>query len=216
MTPHAGSWRPPRPEDGAGRVAQSSPRLVWLTVTMTVLTAAVPTGSRDTESMHCISRPGPEADSLPASLSLLNGVVADSQVARDQIALIETICWDKAERMFGVRVSLAVMSVWTEPSPLTVLQGDLRRLVQAQRRHRDQYGEFAAALTQLEGFGLSPRVTVDLSARSGSFAAVGRHNQLDYLCSLEISGADGAAANTPNRPPVCESQHGRGPWGTRW
>lgn len=213
MTTKRASCGPETRQCEVDRVAHIRPRLAWLSVVVPVLMAGAPADRGHPELLHCIRRPGPEADSLQQSLSLLNGVVTDSVVARDVVALVETICWDKAERMFGVRVSLVVVSVWTEPSPLVVLRDDLQRLVQAQRRHRDQHGAFAD-LTQLEGFELSPRVAVDLSMGSGSVRAVGRHNQLDYLCLVEVSGSKGAAEATPDRQPVCESQHGRGPWGT--
>lgn len=167
---------------------------------------------------HCIRRPGPVADTLPATLSLLNGRVVDSLPGlspgqRSEIELMEVVCWDKAERMFGVRVSIAVVSVWTRPGPYALLLQDLHRLVEAEQSHHNRYAVYTG-LGTLDGFTASPPITLTVTVGSGGFVAEGFHDQLDYLCYVYYGSEQAPLADMTPGDPVCESQHGRGPWGT--
>ena len=166
---------------------------------------------------HCIRRPGPVADSLPETLALLNGRVVDSiprpsPVQRSEIELMEVVCWDKAERMFGVRVSIAVVSVWTRPGPYALLQQDLQRLVEAEQSHHNRHAVYTG-LGTLDGFTASPSITLTVTVGPGGFVAQGFHDQLDYLCYVYYGSARVPLADMTQGEPLCESQHGRGPWG---
>lgn len=187
------------------------PLMVMASAWAVVVTALVPPTA---SAAHCIPRPSAVADSLPRFHNVLNGQPVGSLPRDLKYELIETICWDKAERMFGVRVSQAVVSAWTAPSPLTLLKHDLRRLVEHERVHRERYGAYTH-VEDLQGFVSSDRIAVEVTVLAEGVIATGFHDQLDYLCYVFWGNTEPPRPDMTAGEPLCESQHGKGPWGTR-
>ena len=141
-------------------------------------------------------------------LALLNGEVVDRDrfeaVPPSEIEIIEVICWRRAKELFDVDVWLGVVSAWTHPTPLDVIQDDLAELAKTEEAYREIHGHYTASLVDLTDFRPHARISFEINVADDGWSGTARHNQLNQLCSFTY---EYDAGRVPGHGPVCHSLH---------
>ena len=172
----------------------------------------------DDAAFGCLTkRPVPVVSDMPMSLTILNArVVSDSTVqelisrAPNTIAEAEVVCWQAAERLFGVMVQSGVYSMFTKPGPSALLRSQMRELVASQDSYFLDHQVYADEMSELSALELLSDITVDLTANETGWTASGQHRHINRSCHVYGGSAEPPRPGLEPRRPSCVSLHNHG------
>jgi len=171
------------------------------------------------EAEKCAPRPDDDLDP-PEVVTIVDGeVVTDSalhEIPRRDLDSVEIICWDRAEKFFGVRVRRGAVVVFTKSGVARAkdaVRANLATLIDAQDAYFAEHGAYASNVASLPSYE-SPRwVEVYLMPTGDGWTGRTRHELLRDVCYV-FSGTE-PERWIPNRPkltaeieeqmPVCVS-----------
>lgn len=176
-------------------------------LSLPVLLAVAPV--RDGVAMKCAGRVGEAYAHLPKFLTLMDGEVVGVEVQKmnaETVAMVEILCWDAAERLFGVMVRNGVTSVFTKPGPNALVESELSDLAAAQSAYFAEHEAYSDDVAKLLQHELPAGVSIDLTATATSWTAYGWHRHVDRQCHVSGGSRPPHQEGMTEWEPVCVSQ----------
>lgn len=160
------------------------------TIAILFLLVALTSVARDVSAApKCDPRPEAAPD-LPEVVNIVDGEVVDastfSKLRKEDVSYVKIICWQAAERLFGVRVRRGAVLVFTRYGPAAAATRNLTRLVAAQDAYFRRHGTHAGDISSLEAYEPPPATDVQLTLTEGGWGARMRHLFVRQLCYIFV------------------------------